>query len=80
MIFADRSKAMLFLWILFVSHVTCLSLLCCLVCSLQPCGHLLGRTDLLSLLCAVFSLFLSLSHIVSIQIRTKGEVGAVKHV
>ena len=35
-IFTDR----LLLWILFVIYVSCLA--CCLVCSLQPCGHLLG--------------------------------------
>ena len=35
---SDRSKAVLLLWILYVS---CLS--CFLVCSLQPCGHLLGK-------------------------------------
>ena len=27
----------------FLIYVSCLSLLCCLVCSLQPCGHLLGK-------------------------------------
>ena len=35
----DRLKAVLLLWI----YVTCFSLLCCLVCSLQPCDHLLGK-------------------------------------
>ena len=51
--FSDRSKAGLLLWILFVIYVLCLS--CFLVCSLQPCGHLLGRAGLLALLCVVFS-------------------------
>ena len=38
---------------LFVIYVTCL--LCCLVCSLQPCGHLLGKGwPLGSLVCDVF--------------------------
>ena len=37
----DRSKAVLLLWIIFVIYVSCLS--CFLVCSLQPCGHLLGK-------------------------------------
>ena len=37
----DRSKAVFLLWVLFVICVSCLSLSCCLVCSLQPCGHLL---------------------------------------
>ena len=39
--FSDRSKAVLLLWFLFVIYVSCLS--CCLICSLQPCGHLLGK-------------------------------------
>ena len=38
-IFTDSSKAVLLLWILFVS---CLSLFCCIVCSLQPNDYLLG--------------------------------------
>ena len=38
-----RSKVVLLLWILFVIYVSCLSLSYCLVCSLQPCGHLLGK-------------------------------------
>ena len=37
-------------------YVSCLSLLCCLVCSLQPCDHLLGKSwPLASLVCCVFS-------------------------
>ena len=32
---------MFLLWIIFVISVSCLS--CFLVCSLQPCGHLLGK-------------------------------------
>ena len=32
-----------FLWIIFVIHVLCLSWLSCIVCSLQPCDHLLGK-------------------------------------
>ena len=39
--FTDRSKAVLLVWILFVICVSCLSY--CLVCSLQPSGHLLGK-------------------------------------
>ena len=42
----DRSKAVLLLLIIFVIYVSCLS--CFLVCSLQPCGHLLGKADLLA--------------------------------
>ena len=48
----DRSKAGLLFGILFVTYVSCLS--CCLVCSLQPFGHLLGKL-LLSLLYVMFS-------------------------
>ena len=52
--FADHSKAVLLLWILFEIHVSCLSLLCGLVCSLQPCDHLLGEGwPLGSLVCFV---------------------------
>ena len=40
-ILTDHSKEVLLLWNLFVICVSCLS--CCLVCSLQPCGHLLGK-------------------------------------
>ena len=57
---------MFLLWILFVIYVSCLS--CFLVCSLQPCGHLLGKGwPLGSLVCDVVFLcvFLSLSHVVS---------------
>ena len=46
----DRSKAVLLLWIIFVIYVLCLS--CFLVCSLQPCCHLLGKGQPLgSLVC-----------------------------
>ena len=41
--FTDHSKAVLLLWILLVIYVSCVSLLCCFVCSLQPCNHLLGK-------------------------------------
>ena len=45
-------------WV-FEFYVSCLSLLiCCLVCSLQPCGHLLGKGwPLDSLGCCVFITF-----------------------
>ena len=36
----------------FVIYVLCLS--CSLVCSLEPCGHLLGRANLLALLYEMF--------------------------
>ena len=35
--------------------VSCLSLFCCIVCSLQPCDHLLGRADPLALLSVMLS-------------------------
>ena len=37
-LFADYSKAVLLLWIIFVKYVSSLSLLCCLIV-----GHLLGK-------------------------------------
>ena len=40
-IFADRPKVVLLLWIIFVVCVSCLSLPCGLVCFSQPCGHLI---------------------------------------
>ena len=56
-----RSKAVLLLFILFV---ICVFLSYCLVFSLQPCGHLLGKGwPLGSLVCDVFYV-LSLSHMV----------------
>ena len=54
-LFADISKVVLLLWILFVIYVSCLSLLCCLVCCLQPCGHLLGKGLPLGSLVRLFS-------------------------
>ena len=39
--FTERSKAVRLLWILYVIYVSFLS--SCLVCSLQPCGYLLGK-------------------------------------
>ena len=56
--FAYRTKAKLLLWIIFVAGVSCLSLLCCLVCFLRPCGRLLGDRDwaLSSLVYCVFCL------------------------
>ena len=54
-------------------YVSCLSLLCCRVCSLQPCGHLLGLglTSWLSyVLC--FLVFRHFPICVLIHIRTKG--------
>ena len=54
--FTGNSKAMLLLWILFAIYVSCLS--CFPVCSLQPCGHLLGKGwPLGSLVCDIFLCF-----------------------
>ena len=41
--FNDRSNAVLLLWIAFVIYISRLSLLYCLVFSLHPCDHLLGK-------------------------------------
>ena len=41
--FTDRSKTVLHLWISFVIYVSGLSLLYCVVCSLQPFDRLLGK-------------------------------------
>ena len=41
-----------FLWIIF--FILCLSLPHCLVCVMQPCGHLLGRAGFLALLYVTF--------------------------
>ena len=68
--FADGSKAVLLLLIFFVIYVSCLSLLSCLVCSLQPCDHLWKRSDLLVLLCVVFScVFVTFPYGASGQVR-----------
>ena len=40
-VFADRSSTVLLFVNPFAIYVLCLSWLCCLVCSLQPFGHLL---------------------------------------
>ena len=60
-LFTDHSEALLLLWILFA---IVLNFLCCLVCSLQPCGHHSGLTSWLSGV-GCFLVFLSLSHMVS---------------
>ena len=65
MIFTDRSKALLLLWI----YASCLYLLCCLACFLQPCDHLLGNCcSLGSLVCWVFLCFVTFPHGVSGQV------------
>ena len=48
----ERSKAVLLLRIIFVVYVPCLS--CFIVYSLQPCGHMLGKANLLALMCVLF--------------------------
>ena len=56
----QSSKAVLCLWIICVIYVSRLSLLYCLVCSLQPCDHLLGKgCPLCSLVCDVFLCFVT---------------------
>ena len=51
----DRRKEVNLLWIFFI---LCLYLLYCLVCVMQPCGHLLGKGWLLgSPVCDVFLCF-----------------------
>ena len=52
--FTDRSKAVFTLWIDFCYYISCLYLLCYLVCSLQPCDHLLGMDLTLGLLSVMF--------------------------
>ena len=42
-VLTDRSKAVVLFRIISVICVSCLSLSYCLVCSLQPCDHLLGK-------------------------------------
>ena len=61
--FTDCSKALLLSQISFATCASCLP--CCLVCSFQPGGHLLGKGwSLGSFVCDVF-VFLSLSCMVS---------------
>ena len=45
-IVTDLSKVVHLLWIIFVINVSCLS--CFINCSLQACGHLLGKGRLIS--------------------------------
>ena len=60
-IFTDRSEAPLLLWIIFVIYVSYLP--CFLVCSLEPCCHLLEKGGLLALLYVMFYFVLSLFHV-----------------
>ena len=76
-IFADRSKTVLLLWILFANCFSCLSLFCCLVC---PCSLMVtccNTFDLLALLYAVFFWFCYFPICVLIHTRTNGAVGTV---
>ena len=50
-------KAVLLLWIICVIYVLFFS--CFRVCSLLPCGHLLGRVELLALVCDVLLCFVT---------------------
>ena len=61
--FTDRSKAVLLLWILFIIYVLSVSLICCLVCSLQICHYLMGKGwPLGSLVCDVFLFFVTFQY------------------
>ena len=52
-----------FLWNVFVINVSCLS--CFLVCSFQPCGHLLGKgLTLSSVVCDVVLCFVTFTCVV----------------
>ena len=64
-IFTDRSnyKCGTFLWIICVVYVLCFS--CFRVCSMLPCGHLLGKGWPLDSCLWGSIVFLSLSHVVS---------------
>ena len=63
------SKAVIFLWIIFVIYILYWSLSCYLVCSLQPCEHLRERAGQSWLSCVwCFLVFLSISCVVS-QVR-----------
>ena len=56
--------------------VSCLS--CCLVFSLQPCGHLLGKVNRLALLYVMFSLvFVTFPYGVLGQALGLQEVGSI---
>ena len=56
--YTDRSKVVLLLWVIFVIYVLCMS--CFLVCSMQHCGHLLGKGWPLGfLVCSVLLCFVT---------------------
>ena len=60
----NRSKAVIHLWIGFVSYVTCWFVLCCRVGSLQLCGHLLGKSWPLGCrVCCVFLCFVTFPNV-----------------
>ena len=61
--FTDRSMVVPLLLIICVIYVLCLS--CFRVCSLLPCGHLLGKDWPLGSRLWCLILFLSLTHVVS---------------
>ena len=58
MFFADRFKAVLLLWVIFVIYISCFSLLCCLVavhCSLViTCWEMVHLLALLCVVCLCF--------------------------
>ena len=76
--FTDRSKAVLLLWIVFVSYASC-GMRCAVVS--VPCNLVVTcweRADLLAVECVVFSSVFHISKCVMVHIRIKGDVGAVK--
>ena len=50
---ADRSRAVLLLWIFFMLFLSCVCYAFVCICLYVPCGHLLGGADLLALVCDV---------------------------
>ena len=51
--FTDRSGAVLLLWFFYVFVLSCVCYVFVHVCLYVLCGHLLGRADLLALVCGV---------------------------
>ena len=55
---------MILLWIVFISYASCWCVLCCRVCSMQPCGHLLGESWPLGCrACCVFLCFVTFPNV-----------------
>ena len=73
-IFTDRSKAVLLLWIVFISFASCLCVICCLC---VPCSLVVTCWERADLLAVVFVEFCYFPKCFLVHIRIKGEVGAV---